>query len=77
MSSRWRGRTPSLRPGQAAFARTCIDHGIPAAYLVGSANGMVRMIGPDTSGDDWREHLVGHWAELNMPDVLKLLIKAN
>jgi hypothetical protein len=65
---------PDLRPGQASFAAQCFDAGIPAAYLVGSPNGVVRMIGPGTTGDDWRQHLVARWDHLDVPAILKELM---
>lgn len=66
---------PSLRPGQPSFGAQCFDAGVPAAYLVGSPNGRVRLIGPLTVGDDWRDHLVMSWDSLCVPEVLGLLLE--
>lgn len=49
---------PRTRPGQAAFGAALFDAGIPALYLVGSATGTMRAIGPLMTTDTWREHLV-------------------
>lgn len=64
---------PDLRPGQPAFGRQCVDAQIPAAYLVGSPQGSVRLIGPLTTGPDWRDHLIARWDSLDVPAVLSAL----
>lgn len=63
----------NLRPGQAPFGKALFDAGIPAAYLVGSTGGTVRMIGPCTDGVDWRDHLIERWDRLDVAEVLRLL----
>jgi hypothetical protein len=59
-----------LRPGQQPFGQGLFDAGIPAAYLVGSDNGTVRLIGPCTDGKDWRDHVIARWGMLDMTAVL-------
>lgn len=65
---------PKLRAGQPAFGRMLFDAGVPCAYLVGSDNGYVRLIGPLTTGADWRDHLMGEWDSLDMRKVLSRLL---
>lgn len=67
---------PDLRKGQPAFGRMLFDAGVPCGYLVGSPNGLVRLIGPLTTGDDWRDHLMGSWTKLDMRKVLSRLLTA-
>jgi hypothetical protein len=67
---------PDLRKGQPAFGQGLDAAGVPCAYLVGSPNGRVRMIGPHTTGDDWREHLIAEWPALDVPAVLTALFRA-
>lgn len=60
---------PNIRPGQPAFARECFDAGVPAAYLVGSDSGRVRLLHPLTREHDWREHLIMDWDYLDMREI--------
>lgn len=66
---------PELRKGQPAFGAGLHAAGVPCGYLVGSPNGKVRLIGPLTLGDDWREHLVAEWTHLDVPAVLTALFR--
>jgi hypothetical protein len=52
---------PALRPGQQATHLSLFSAGYPSCYLVGYERGPVRMIGAQTNGDDWREHLIEQW----------------
>lgn len=64
---------PILRPGQQATMTAFHHHGVPCAYLVGSDRGPVRMVGPLTDGDDWREHLIERWPEPNLSQMTSFL----
>jgi hypothetical protein len=65
---------PDLRPGQPSFAAQCFDAGIPAAYVIGSSDGSVRMVGPHTIGSDWRDHLICRWSALDVPALIRTLM---
>lgn len=56
---------PNIRAGQPAFAEQCVRAKIPCGYLVGSPKGQVRLLGPRTTGADWREHLVARWVGMD------------
>lgn len=66
---------PDLRRGQPAFGAGLHAAGVPCGYLVGSPSGKVRLIGPLTTGDDWRDHLVAEWREIDVPSILTHLFR--
>ena len=55
---------PQLRKGQRVFALKLLDAGIITAYLVGHPDSSVRLIGPMTDGEDWRDHVINSWDQL-------------
>lgn len=57
------------RRGQPAFAVDCHKAGIQSAWLVGSPNGLMRLIHPLSIGPDWRDHLL--WSG-PITDVMKI-----
>lgn len=66
---------PDLRKGQPAFGAGLHAAGVPCGYLVGSPNGRVRLIGPLTTGADWRHHVIDSWPDLRVNEVLTALFR--
>lgn len=64
---------PTLRRGQRAFGLELVDAGVPAAYVVGSPNGSIRVLDPRTDGADWVLCQIATYDDLNVWTVKDML----
>lgn len=64
---------PDMRPGQPGFGRQWLIAGGLAWVLVGHKDGSLRLIWGDTTGEDWRDQLVGRYDKLT-PELLEYMV---